>query len=436
VSSATATPTYTPYELAQAARMRWLRTARPGQITPAGEWRVWLAMAGRGWGKTRVGAEDVADFARRHPGGRTAVVARTFSDGRDVCVEGESGLLSVIPWSFVKSWNRSMGELDLVNRHHIKLYSAEKPNSLRGPQHHRAWCDEFATWERFETFDMLMLGLRLGLHPQAVVTTTPKAKPAVRALLHRRDVVVTRGTTWENADNLSAAALAEFEESYGGSALGRQELEGEFVEDDSDLVIPYQWAQECAGLTAAALPCELGVDVGAGGDESVIALRRGPHASIIHRDRNPDTMRTTGQVVRAIRETGARRVKVDEIGIGRGVCDRLKELRPEHGAEVVGVNVGAGSRQPSRFPKLRDELWWEVGRKLSESRGWDLSALGVEGLDQLTAPEWAPDSSGRVKVESKDVTRARLGRSPDIADAVLLAFYAPPTSTITVGRYR
>lgn len=111
-----------------------------------GDWRIWLILAGRGWGKTRTGAEDAAHYALWHEGARLAVVAPTYADARDTCVEGDSGLLSVIPPLCVRAWNRSLGELVLVNGSRFKLFSADRPERLRGPQHHRAWADELAAW--------------------------------------------------------------------------------------------------------------------------------------------------------------------------------------------------------------------------------------------------------------------------------------------------
>jgi hypothetical protein len=141
----------------------------------------------------------------------------------------------------------------------------------------------------------------------------------------------------------------------------------------------------------------------------------------------PDPMRVVGEVMRAIRASGATRVKVDSVGIGWAVTGRLAELRTQgvHGAEIVAVNVGATPTDPTRFVRLRDEIWWEVGRELSRTQGWDLREVDDATVAQLIAPRYAPDSSGRIKVERKEETRARLGRSPDDADALLLAFYAP-----------
>jgi len=216
----------------QAARDGWLATARPEQITPEGDWRTWLILAGRGWGKTRTGAEDVAWFGQTNPGARIAIVAPTYSDGRDTCIEGESGLLSVIPPAFVETWNRSLGELILTNGTRFKLFSSEEPERLRGPQHHRAWADELGAWKRpAETWDQLTFGLRLGQSPRAIVTTTPKPTKLIRALIEAANTVVTRGSTFDNAANLAASALDTFRAKYEGTRLGRQELYAEILDD-------------------------------------------------------------------------------------------------------------------------------------------------------------------------------------------------------------
>lgn len=189
--------------LAALAAAEWKIAARPAQLTPKGDWRIWLILAGRGWGKTRTGAEDAAAYALWHSGSRVAVIAPTYADARDTCVEGDSGLLSVIPRQCIETWNRSQGELLLKNGSRFKLFSADEPERLRGPQHHRAWCDELAAWPRAEAFDQVLFGLRLGDDPRIVVTTTPKPTALVQDLLKRDDVHITRGTTFDNASNLA-----------------------------------------------------------------------------------------------------------------------------------------------------------------------------------------------------------------------------------------
>ena len=202
------------------------------------DWLIWLILTGRGWGKTRVGAEDMAKFARERPYARLALVAATFADGRDTMVEGESGLLAVLHPSELKggsetsAWNRSIGELLMANGSRFKIFSSEKPGRLRGPQHHRAWCDELAAWESLQdTWDMLMFGLRLGENPQCVITTTPKPKKLLIDLRDRPATFVTRGRMRENIRNLSQNAITELQGKYGGTNLGRQELEGELIEE-------------------------------------------------------------------------------------------------------------------------------------------------------------------------------------------------------------
>ena len=242
-----------PRLLALRARLEWLRTARPEQITPPGPWRVWMILAGRGWGKTRSGAEDLAAYALWHDRSRLGIVAPTFADARDICVEGESGLLRVLPEGCVKTWHRSHGALELNNGSRVKIYSADRPARLRGPQHHRVWCDELAAWGRPETFDQILFGLRLGDDPRLVITTTPRPTPLLRDLVARAgdDVRLTRGTTRDNAVHLPTAMLAELEARYAGTRLGRQELLAEMLGDEAGAL----WrADALAALTVTEMP--------------------------------------------------------------------------------------------------------------------------------------------------------------------------------------
>lgn len=218
------------------SHLLWRLQARPEQLTPEGVWNIWLLLAGRGFGKTRTGAEDVGEYGMRYPRSRIAIVAPTIADARDTCVEGESGLLRVIPDSQLDKWNRSMGELRLKNGTLYKLFSSEEPERLRGPQHHRAWCDELAAWKKLEeTWAQLMFGLRLrgpnGDNPQCLATTTPKPLKFLRELVKRPDVYITKGSTFDNAANLSPAALNTLRLQYAGTRMGEQELEGRLLDD-------------------------------------------------------------------------------------------------------------------------------------------------------------------------------------------------------------
>jgi len=211
--------------------MEWRAARRPNQTPPDSDWLVWLILAGRGFGKTRTGAEATKERMLMHPGCRVAIVAPTFSDARDTCVEGESGLKSVIPSDLVATWNRSMGEFHLINGSQAKLFSADEPDRLRGPQHHFAWCDELAAWRYPDAWDQLMFGLRLGDDPRVIVTTTPRPVPLVRSILAEKTTSATRGSTFDNAANLAPAILQKLREKYEGTRLGRQELFAEILDD-------------------------------------------------------------------------------------------------------------------------------------------------------------------------------------------------------------
>jgi phage terminase large subunit-like protein len=213
-------------------RWLWLQEARPGQIPPKGDWFVWFLMGGRGSGKTRAGAEYWADYALTLKDRRIAIIARTLDDVRDTCVEGESGLERVIPSRRILKWNRSQGDLFLTNGTKFSGFSSQVPESLRGPQHHGAWVEELAAWVYVQgTWDMMLLGLRLGDRPHVVVTSTPKPLRLIKELTKRPDVVVTRESTYANLANLAPTVSREILSMYEGTRLGRQELHGEILDD-------------------------------------------------------------------------------------------------------------------------------------------------------------------------------------------------------------
>ena len=177
----------------------WPLWARDSQIAPPGDWSVWLLMAGRGFGKTRTGAEWVRSRVESGTSGRIALVARTPADVRDVMIEGDSGLLNICPpWDRPK-YEPTKRRLTWPNGAFALAFSSHEPDQLRGPQFDAAWCDELASWEYpRETWDNLAFGLRLGTSPQCVVTTTPRPIGMLRELVDRDDVHVTRGSTYEN----------------------------------------------------------------------------------------------------------------------------------------------------------------------------------------------------------------------------------------------
>jgi phage terminase large subunit-like protein len=223
-----------------ALKWHWDFWARPNQKEPDGTWNTWLVLAGRGYGKTRMGSE----WIRQHVTGATplspppsgwrriALVAETAADARDVMVLGDSGILACHPKDFRPDWSPTNRRLTWPNGVEAWVYNATEPDQLRGPQHHAAWVDELAKFRYMqETWDQLQFGLRLGQHPRALVTTTPRPLPLIKRLMADADTVVTRGATLDNQANLAANTVKQLYERYGGTRLGRQELEGEILTD-------------------------------------------------------------------------------------------------------------------------------------------------------------------------------------------------------------
>lgn len=227
-------------------RSKWSFWARPNQLAPGGDWTFWLLLAGRGFGKTRTGAEWVNERVLSGKSKRIALVAPTAADVRKVMVEGESGLLAISP-----PWNRPLFEpsklqLTWPNGAIAQLFSAEEPERLRGPQCDTFWADELAAWKKLQdTWDMLQFGFRLGSDPRGVITTTPKPLPIIKELMgDNRDLpeekrsdkwngqtVITRGSTYENRANLAPKFFKQVVQTYEGTRLGRQELDAEILED-------------------------------------------------------------------------------------------------------------------------------------------------------------------------------------------------------------
>jgi phage terminase large subunit-like protein len=212
----------------------WRSKARPEQLAPPGDWNGWLVMAGRGFGKTRTGSEWVREQVETGAAGRIALIGPTAGDIRDVMVEGPSGLLSTASAWFRPKYEPSIRRVTWPNGATATAYSAEESDRLRGPQHDRLWADEVgAMKDPSAVWDMAQFGLRVGAHPRWLVTTTPRPIKLLRELLARegRDVVVTRGSTMDNAANLAPAFIEAIRTRYEGTRLGRQELFAELLED-------------------------------------------------------------------------------------------------------------------------------------------------------------------------------------------------------------
>lgn len=234
-----------------AGRKRWEEIARPEQIRPE-RCAHWLYLAGRGAGKTRSAAERIVQRVVSGAARFIALIGRTLSEVKSVMVEGESGLLSVAG-DLVESYCPSKGELVFTTGAKARFFSGEKPDSLRGWQSTDVWGDELCAWRKGqETFDMAMFGLRLG-EPEAIWTTTPKNVPVLKNLLTDPNCRVTRSSTWANRENLPPVFFEAIVQKYRGSRLGRQELEGEVVEDVQGALWERAWFER----PGFRLPCAL-----------------------------------------------------------------------------------------------------------------------------------------------------------------------------------
>jgi len=379
------------------------RLARPEQIPDEELWSVWLYLAGRGAGKTRTAAEWAAWQAITTPRSRGAVVAATFSDVRDTCAEGESGLVPILRrYGVLESYNRSIGEIRLTNASRIKLFSAAEPDRLRGPQFHGAWCDEMAAWDYPDTWDQLNFGLRLGSHPRTIVTTTPRPVKIIRDLLDRKDdsVHVVRGSTFDNAKNLAPSALAQLRARYEGTRLGRQELFAELLLDTPGALwtidmIDATRLKEVPELTRIILAIDPAVTSGEDSDETgiVVVAKGADGRGYLLADRSCRDS-PSGWAHRAV--AAYEEFKCDRVVAEKNQGGDMVELT----LRSVMANISYKGITAKQGKRLRAEpiaALYEQGR-ISHVGGFDVLE------DQLCS--WVPDS----------------GYSPDRLDALVHGF--------------
>lgn len=246
----------------------WQLWAREGQVEPAGEWTYWLVMAGRGYGKTRIGAEWTRKRALSGRFGLVNLIGATADDARDIMIEGESGILAVCaPWER-PTYLVSKRRLEWPNGCRSLIFTADEPDRLRGKQHESLWADELAAWRYAEAWDQAMFGLRIGPDPRAVVTTTPRPRQIVRELLEHPGTVVTRGSTYDNRANLHPQFFDTIIRKYEGTTLGRQELDAELLDEIPGALWTRALLDELQVATLPALGrTVVGVDPNASADE-------------------------------------------------------------------------------------------------------------------------------------------------------------------------
>lgn len=218
------------------SQYNWDRLARPSQLLPPDvmpgglRWQYWLIQAGRGFGKTRVGAETTRKWVKRYR--YVNLIGATADDARDIMIEGESGILAVCPPSERPIYRASKRRLEWPNGARSLIFTADEPERLRGKQHEKLWADELGAWRYEDSWDQAMFGLRLGDNPQAVITTTPRPTKLIKDLVKNPHTYITRGSTYENKANLAPAFLNAIIKKYENTRLGRQELDAELLEDN------------------------------------------------------------------------------------------------------------------------------------------------------------------------------------------------------------
>ena len=388
---------------------RWEFWTRRTQQPPDGDWRIWLMLAGRGFGKTRAGAEWVIQSAAIQPGAQIALVGATLSEARAVMVEGPAGILTIGRGAFTPKWEPSLLRLSWPNGARAFLYSAAEPEALRGPQHHFAWCDELAKWAYADAaWTNLSLGLRLGQKPRALVTTTPRPIALLRRLIADERTAQTRGRTQDNI-LLPEAYVAAMTGEYGGTRLGRQELDGELIEDIEGALWTRALIEACRAPRDVAMDDEclarvvIGVDPPASaegdacgivavglardgrgyvlGDHSVRGLspdgwaRAVADAAERHgADRVIAEANNGGQMVESVLRAVKAELPITLVHASRGKVARAEPVAalfekkralfagafPELEDELAGLTAGGGYEGPGRSPDRADAMVWAM----------------------------------------------------------------------------
>jgi phage terminase large subunit-like protein len=394
---------------AKALDCEWPVWAHEGQLPPNDDWTVWVMLTGRGFGKTRAGAEWVSAKARENPGASIALVAANPDEARRVMIQGRAGLFAVARDGAERrrmKWESSLGRLTFASGAQAQVFSGADGESLRGAEHHFAWCDELAKWKKAEAaWDNLMLGLRAGEKPQVVVTTTPRSVPALKAVLEAPGLVLTRGASRDNP-HAAEAFLKWVEKVHGGTRLGRQELDGELIEDVEGAL----WTRELIEQSrqSGTLPREalkrvvIGVDppVTADGDECGIVVcglgRDG--VGYVLADLSAGGLSPQGWAMKVAAAAEAWR------------ADRVVAEGNQGGEMVEAVLKGAGLRLPVRrvHARVGKSARAEPVAACFESREAKLAGRFPKLEDQLAGMICGGDYAGP-------------GRSSDRADAMVWA---------------
>ena len=404
-------------ERAEQASRAWRERAHAAQLPPDGEWSTWLFLGGRGAGKTRAGAEWIADLAASNPGGRFALIAPAEHDLREVMIEGVSGLLS-LPDRDMPKYNSSRRRLAWANGSVAQGFSAEEPERLRGPQFDAAWADEFCVRKRADyVLSTLRLALRRGAAPRLMVTTTPRQRASLDSLMAEATCVITQASTEANAANLSKGFIQTIMTLYDGTDLIEQEVLGKLIDGDGamwrreDFIDARGPAPEKFERVFVAVDPPAGSAVGRQGSACgiVVAGAAGGVAYVLA-DRSVIGLRPEGwtsRIVGVAREYGAAEI-VAECNQGGDIVDTLLRLaRPPCRVRLVRATEGKRARaQPvyqayqlgrvkhcGRFPELEDQL---IALGQGEGGLYDRADALVWAVTELLLRQPAP----RLRIES------------------------------------
>ena len=415
-------------EAAQTLLHDWQLWARDAQLPPDGDWTWWLVLAGRGFGKTRTGAEWVHARVMAGEARHVALVAPTAADCRDTMVEGESGLLHVGLPADRPIYEPSKRRLTWPNGAVGMLFSSEEPDRLRGPQHDTVWCDELAAWKYLRaTWDMLAFGFRLGT-PRGIITTTPRPTEVLKELLADPDVKLTKGSTFDNAANLAPKFLDRLQKKYAGTRLGRQELEAQLLEDTPGAL----WT---LGLFEANR-------VVVAPDLVRVAVAVDPQAADPHADPNSEKGAETGIVAGGVDARGDGYVIRDASGRLSPAewGERVVLLHDELKADHVTVEVNQGGAMATHVVSSAAEKLWRDKRRPSKvitiravhaSRGKATRAEPVSSLDEQhrihhvgtfatledQCSTWVPGQKSPDRLDARVWLLTDLMLGPGVADA-------------------
>jgi len=395
----------------------WPVWAHEGQLPPHDDWDIWTALCGRGFGKTRAGAEWVSEMARTTPDAKIALVAATPKEARRLMIEGRSGLLAVACDGEERRhmcWEPTLGRLTFASGAEAFVYSGANPDGLRGAEHHFAWCDEFAKWKRADAaLDNLMLGLRCGARPRMMVTTTPRPVPALRRVLAMPNVVLTGGASRDNP-HLPESFVKMVEQVHGGTRFGRQELLGELLEDLQGALWPRGLLEKSRGNVARDRLLKrvvVGVDppasaegdacgiVACGLDEEDIAWVLGDHSAAglspeqwarkvagAAEKWNADCIiaegNNGGEMVESVLRGGGVRLPVKRVHARVGKSARAEPIAaffetgearlagrfPELEDQLAGMILGGEYQGPGRSPDRADAMVWALTELLLETQ--------------------------------------------------------------------